>query len=275
MSTAHRFNVDVTNPGQFLACCGILELANCLELADCLNGEATGYFDNNAFVTAFDPCAIMRTVVNVNVDARQMSPQEFDGRFASAAKPKTSTTIDPIKIGAPFDFEIDWWLKPRASTEFKTWSGDKQIPSKILQSLLIAISEIIQKRTMTDPEIMNHLFTSHSELSAQPFYFDGVHSRHPRDIGFSIADLKSVILPHCACTEFLAFVGLQRFEPRPTEIRSAYQYWSWHTPLPVNIAAAVAYGHIPAISPSRFVFSVSNRDDYHKQFSAAKRSTNV
>src|SRR5258708_1253015 len=39
-----RVNVVATNPGQFLACCGLLEVA------DRIWGGAEGYFDHNVFV---------------------------------------------------------------------------------------------------------------------------------------------------------------------------------------------------------------------------------
>src|SRR5215468_363408 len=43
-----RINVDVTNPGQFFACCGLLELASRLDQ------NATAHFENGQFLVAGD-----------------------------------------------------------------------------------------------------------------------------------------------------------------------------------------------------------------------------
>ena len=43
-----RINVDVSNPGQFFACCGLLELASRLDQ------NATGHFENGYFLVNGD-----------------------------------------------------------------------------------------------------------------------------------------------------------------------------------------------------------------------------
>lgn len=102
-------NVDVTNPGQFFACCGLLELAHRLWRG------AEGWFEGPSF-------CLLRT------DGRSGSGEEIitallncEVKSIQMADPKTA----PIKVGEPFDIRLDWWLKPNGSSNpFKTWAGN-------------------------------------------------------------------------------------------------------------------------------------------------------
>lgn len=264
MSLAHTFAVDLTNPGQYFACCGLLELATCLDAG------AVGCFAADTFAMSVHPATVVRQLAKARASARQMGPAEFDGRYASASKPKTSTTFDPVTIGEPFTFEVDWWLKPRAATEFKTWSGDKQVPVTIINGLIAAVRDIADGED--DDTLMAGLFDRTSALAAQPFYFDGVGSRNPIDLGFHFGG--DVRLRHHAFVELMTFVGLQRFHPRERE-SGGYRYACWNAPLPVSVASAVAAGLVPPLESQVFGFAVTNRDDYHKQFSQARRRSHV
>ena len=58
---AITLEVDLTNPGQFLACCGLLELASRLD------GEAVGWFEGTRFHMTFNHGCLMDALLACQV----------------------------------------------------------------------------------------------------------------------------------------------------------------------------------------------------------------
>jgi CRISPR-associated protein Csb3 len=129
-----RLRVDPTNPGQFFACCGLLELA------DRLWGGAEGWFENDdgefalgvpesghdarELVTGFVDAGLSGDLTPVlqrerhelETRKRQLRkngtelPQEEEQRRDDLGK---LLRAGPISIGKPFHFVLDWWLNQR------------------------------------------------------------------------------------------------------------------------------------------------------------------
>ena len=103
-----RVNVDVTNPGQFFACCGLLELA------DRLWDEAEGWFVGREFCIAVNGTLpdLIRAVSTAELV--QLDPDD--------------DTSSPIRIDKPFrTLRLDWWQDDRAGgKELKVWSGSME-----------------------------------------------------------------------------------------------------------------------------------------------------
>src|SRR4051812_35917946 len=93
--TAVQVNVDSANPGQFFACCGLLELA------DRICHGAEGWFEAEQFCIAaspsndivFDLPSLLKTISVAPL--RQVDPEDD---FAS-----------PIELGEPINLTLDWW----------------------------------------------------------------------------------------------------------------------------------------------------------------------
>ena len=100
-----RVNVDATNPGQFFACCGLLELA------DRLWDGAQGWFGReNSCVTAGGALPdLIRALCQAELV--QLDPDD--------------NTASPIEIGRPFrTLRLDWWHDDHAGgKELKVWAG--------------------------------------------------------------------------------------------------------------------------------------------------------
>src|SRR5260370_14113094 len=89
-----------TNPGQFFACCGLLEMA------DRLWGGVEGWFNSDAFC--------LRSTTRLTIE----SPlSELLSAIACADLRKLDLGDDfssPIEIPPPFDLRLDWWKDSRA-----------------------------------------------------------------------------------------------------------------------------------------------------------------
>ena len=90
-----RVRVDPSNPGQFFACCGLLELA------DRLWGGAEGWFDDGMFMLrpvgsparATDLRALLAAIAGGALD--QLDPDD--------------DCASPLRLGPPFEMRLDWW----------------------------------------------------------------------------------------------------------------------------------------------------------------------
>ena len=93
-NTTITLDVDLTNPGQFLACCGLLELASRL------NPDARGHFENAAFHVTGAALDLLERFIRCNVrpapGRRTSTPANGDGE--DAAKEAKSP---PVALGDP------------------------------------------------------------------------------------------------------------------------------------------------------------------------------
>ena len=214
-------NVDPTNPGQFFACCGLLELANRLW------PDAEGWFEDGEFHIA--------SAGTLNEMIHSISHTELIQLDVE------NNTSSPIQIAFPFNLRLDWWLDDRAGgRELKVWAGT-------MESVRIARA---MQHAMRKPEFQSDgLFDigviaydpENIEKKVEPFYFDARRgpNAHSRDVGFAPNDLHLTTTAFPA-VEFLCLVGLQRTRPVRFQPR-IFDYYTWRQPLqPELITAAVA-----------------------------------
>ncbi len=215
-----KIQVDPTNPGQFFACCGLLELA------DRLNSKAEGWFgkDKDVFV--------INAETNLETLAQEIVRAPLDVR-------DKTDKASSLSFGEPFHIRMDWWkAQERGADGLKTWAGSMDG---------FRIAQAMQKSIPT-PSGLTELFdfddvcyNPNDGKKAEPFYFDARRgpNAHPRDVGFSPNDLgmKTIAYP---AVEFLCLVGLQRARPVPLQQARHYRYHIWGTPLsPVLLPPAV------------------------------------
>jgi len=249
---AIRVDVDLTNPGQFFACCGLLELA------DRLWTSAAGWFEQGQFCIAADraPAKALSGLLQSLVETDMV-----------ALEP-TEPTISPLKLEGKFVLRLDWWLDERAGgTTYKTWAGQQKVltiasamhramgRAMFHDSRLFDFAEIVP-----DPES--------PKQSVAPFYFDARRAAGALnlDVGFS-TDAQAIETLSFPTVEFLCLVGLQRFRPQANSNRTfTYFAWSKDTPLVPSVAASVACGAAPLPSTESFTFRLLFRTKYLKGF---------
>jgi CRISPR-associated protein Csb3 len=279
-----RIIVDPTNPGQFFACCGLLELA------DRLWDGAEGWFEGRHFcisprVTAEDTSAMtllrrLATCRLTNTMTQKQVTRLDELSKMNGAERKTSgleeekglleklRREEPILLHEPFHLRLDWFRDSRAGgSRFKTWAGQ--------QSVLDIASSM--KRALETPDWLerplNEWFSYTSNGCGLPFNFDADLGGQGSalDVGFSFDPLASSALTRIEstarpCQEFFAFVGFQRFRPRQINKDNRFLYCAWSEPHLPAIAAAAVCGMLPSDGAAMFEFRLLYRTKYLKSF---------
>jgi hypothetical protein len=253
--------VDWTNPGQFFACCGLLELANSLWPG------AEGWFEtgkpHSRFQMVASPEASLRELL---VNARRLQICDDEGETGNDDEEEDRGRIDPIVVKSPIMLVLDWW----SDKSIKPWAGSmKERP--ILKAML-------QEIDPANPDPFNDAKVAFDRPSPpapggnkkkptkrEPFYFDcrrGCNA-HPLDSGFSpdTHDMESICFP---AVEALCFVGLQRGRPMPTDDRNRSRYIVWTERLPVSAIAPVVCGLVPIHGSLAFTFNNFFRTDQRR-----------
>jgi CRISPR-associated protein Csb3 len=254
---AITINVDVTNPGQFFACCGLLELA------DRLWPGAEGWFDNAFFcINAAGTLPDLWTLI-ADADLRALDPGD--------------ETASPMRLEAPFGLTLDWWKDEEAGgRRLKVWAGSMRAV-RIAQAMKAAIRDAAQHERPLDYATVVY-DPDDPKKKVEPFYYDARRggSARPIDIGFSPDSLtmRTVAFP---AVEFLCVVGLQRFRPALTSQRRIFEYHTWRTPLPPFLAAVAASG-LDALADGvgyRFENAFRTDQEKHKSFLPATPMENL
>lgn len=279
-TTQIQLNLDPTNPGQFFACCGLLELA------DRLWGTAEGWFEDSGTtfcirspsesVNAVD---LLATVRRVSIENTMTSHQRTRFKALKKLKKKDQTKSDesdkksleklwresPLVLGAPFKLCLDWFLDSRAGgSRFKTWAGQQSVID-IARSMKLPVDE----SSYDDVPVTQWL--SHASGSAVTFNFDSDSSvqSSPLDVGFSLDPLKMSSRSR-PLLELLAFIGLQRFRPTTDAAANSHTYVAWTQPLLPEIAAAVVASGATIPDSRSFAFPLLYRTKYLKSFLPAQ-----
>lgn len=274
-------NVDPTNPGQFFACCGLLELASRIwPGAEGWFSATGGQFNiRRADLETIEQSELFTGLLSCDIFST-MTDAEISRLKTLQNKKKSDITTDDerekvclsknrererIILGSPFDLGIDWWSDDLAGgSRFKTWAG-KQFIIDLVRGMRSSISESWSEQG--SEKWLSH-FTNNGSL---PMYFDsdigGCSSSI--DVGFSLdsLDLRSHTRP---MIEMAAFAGLQRFRPDSDTRGGPFTYATWHDPLSVILASAICSGAIERSNIKRYSFSLLYRTKYLKSFLPSK-----
>lgn len=269
--------VDLANPGQFFACCGLFELANrlspgtegwftqgqfCLfsdasfaEVADALAGcELTNSMTPEEHVRFAE-------ITAMKVAIRKSTPGVEDEEKRLGALLRES----PIVLKSPFNVTLDWFADADAGgSRFKTWAGRQSV-----LDIATAMKDALEPATWRNAECL-----SFSVIGAGlPFNFDSDLGGQGGaiDVGFSFDPLAASALTRIESSarpalELLAFVGLQRFRPLEIKGQNRFRYMAWSVPLPIQVAMPVACGAIPTDGARGFEFRLLYRTKYLKSF---------
>jgi hypothetical protein len=221
-------DVDVTNPGQFFACCGLWGLA------DRLWSEAEGWFADDDKAFYLSTRGTLEDLVRSLAQAKMIHSDPED--------PYSS----PVVLGEPFpNLSIDWWETDRTGArDLKVWAGTMES---------FGIAQALQNAMRSPKFCSRRLFNvamvittpSDSAKKKEPYYFDArrTASAHSRDVGFSLNDLKMPSLAHPA-VELLCLIGLQFARPLETGKARVYRYYTWPTPLLPSVALSASSGKL-------------------------------
>ena len=230
--------VEVTNPGQFFACCGVLELAHRLWPRE----EVCAWFDDGTFEVS---------VPGQGAGALQAVLALLRETKILADETRPERALRPVHIETARIW-LDWWADGHnGRSDLKLWAG-QQTSLGILESLRDALPKY------ADESVLN---------VARPltgrFGVDPRAAWNALDVGFSPNSQQMEVATYPA-TELLAAVGLQRFRPlREGETRPArFRYATWSAPLPSCVAGAASAGLLTAGSTKNYRFLIAERGSY-------------
>lgn len=227
-------DVDLRNPGQFFACCGLLELASRLWPGS--EGWFAGEGSRAAFHIAThsghnDPLG--------EIVRRLCETDELVAIAKDEGIEKIQADRQPV-ILLPFDLRLDWWLDAYGEgdkSELKVWAG-QQTPERNVNGLRGAWRDSLARA----PDMSVKQFFSQRWPTTGRFGFDPSASWEAIDVGFS-PDEQGIPVLTSPATEILAAVGLQRCRPLPVEgKRRWFTYHIWQQPLEIALASAAVAG---------------------------------
>jgi len=247
-------NVDPTNPGQFFACCGLLEIAHRL------TGQAQGWFRNEDREFCICADSSLEAIVQTILDATIQSLDEKDDK------------APPLHFQAStFSMRLDWWNDTLAGgSVLKTWAGQQRV-EVIYEKLRVNLRKVYEQGI--SPNILAISLCDDSI----PFYLNSVTGTHSSsiDVGYSLnalngnqmTRLTSTVMP---ATEVFAFIGLQRF--RPSQVKRRFHYHTWRVPRTPLVAATLQ--HLSDEEVTAYAFELLYRTKYLKSFLTAQLQTN-
>jgi len=296
-----RIKVDVTNPGQFFACCGLLELA------DRLRPGAEGWFDQvsrrfclctstgglpldaHELLKSLIDCEITNTMTTAQVRRRdglsallkqlRIDVKESDGDKNNLDQQlkkcdEEKKELDrlwreqPIVLGSPFNLQIDWFQDAYSGgSRFKTWAGQQSVID-ITRAMSKGVAhgrwdELEPEKWLDQP----------SDDESVPFSFDSNLGPQASslDVGYSLDALK-ISSRTRPLIELGAFIGLQRFRPFPVDGENRYRYRVWHDPLTVRVASIATCTILSLPNSTDLDFRLLYRTKYLKSFLPANQS---
>lgn len=276
-----RVNVDVTNPGQFFACCGLLELA------DRLWDGAEGWFDESAtefqlapliptnggdsasFLAAFAECKVFNTMTNAELNrfdelkAKRVKDLSTEDKEEKKSLEKMWREA-PLELREPFHLLIDWFFDEYAGgSRFKAWAG-RQSVIDIARNM----KQPLDAGDYSDVPVTD--WFAHTTGDEITFKLDADAGGHSSalDVGF-VLDPLGMSSHNRPFLELTAFIGLERFRPTPDAKTNRYIYSTWTTPLLPAAAFAAAAGQLEAPGARLFEFPLL-RTKYLKSFLPAQ-----
>lgn len=263
-----RINVDATNPGQFFACCGLLELADRLwPGAEVAGSFSAPRFHRSLFCVSARVALCSSDLVKVIISSDRTTVDPYQPIRGSDGKPvKDARKTKPVLLrrsnssgGEAFSFRLSWWLDELAGrqTRFKTWSAHNSA-----EGLIASLSSQIKGDEIADVNLLQQRVGMTSRLGLDPR-----SSWNTLDTGFSPNDQQLPVDTYPA-TELLAAIGLETFRPSPAD--DGYVYAIWSNTLPVIVARAAASGILNIQGITRYSFEVASRGKF-KYFTKASQ----
>lgn len=288
--------VDVTNPGQFFACCGLLELAHRLWPGSegwfeerCFTIKASERNKSASLDELVDKLCKHRMSGLSDQERQERDELEAEKRMLKKEKKELSRDRDErrhalgtkaregeVIIESPFSLVLNWWQTDDDDVDsVKTWAGRQEI-HKVARAAQDSIKEVSDNFGLFDHACILRTPLEYqknkldSKKPVEPFYFDARRFAHALDAGFSLDVQNAETLAHPA-VELLSLIGLQRFRPAAGSSKWSFRYCAWKQALSAYVAAAVVCDSVPGVDADVYEFRLLFRDDQkrYKAFSSA------
>lgn len=234
-------DVDLRNPGQFFACCGLLELAH--RVFGC---KSLGWFNRSQFFLSI-PNHSSNTANQILLDT--LKSIQFTAVLPTTDKEYSGSPII-VNLSGKCDIRVDWWLKIVDNNSLRTWGNGTSY--KLLLSLrdeCVKCGDIKSGISLTCKMTGRLSVDPRSSWTALDAGFS------PNDQSFTVATYPMV--------EFLAGIGLQR--NRPVLRKKRWWYTAWKSPLPSQLTPSAA-GILPSSEKIKYSFELAARGQMTRYF---------
>ncbi len=260
-----RVNVDLTNPGQFFACCGLLELA------DRLWPGAEGWFEGGEFCVECD--GDLRLLLQAASSTRIQGMDGTGDEVEAENDEEEDDAFEPIILLSPVALRLDWWQ----DKSLKPWAGSMKVKLiTVAMSFAVdpdSIDPLGQTQVVFDPPTLTTTGKPKKPKKREPFYFDSRRGANATalDIGFMPDTIKTLKTFAHPAVEFFALVGLQRCRPRPTDTPRVFDYFTWAVPCGTAVLPLAVCGLLgdPHARGYRFENAFRTGQKKHKAFNPA------
>jgi hypothetical protein len=239
-------NVDTRNPGQFYACCGLLEISSRIWPESEAWFEVRGRRSRYRIATNSghsDPLIeIMHRVSEPNTVV------EGDADYYTPG-------LRPLLL-VPFDLRLDWWIEDGVQkSPLKMWAG-QQTPLRIMSDMQTQLRYLKPGQD---------LFYQHRPMSGR-WGIDAASSWTARGVGYSPDEQNMPWIAYPA-TETFAAIGLQRCRPLRIEEmkRRWFSYYAWTCPLEISVVPSSAIMGKGQIA-ERYLFEAKMRNRQYGSF---------
>ena len=287
-------NVDISNPGQFFACCGLLELAHRLWPG------VEGWFDistSRFFILSVNPSATLQALSmelsrceisgltdkehrereSLENKARQFKkqhrklPEDMERRRTELG---TMAREGSVILGEPFNLTLDWWRTDHVDLPSpKTWAGRQEV-HKVARAAQDSLSKVQEPERLLEYSCVIYMPSEYQKnnrdynKTVEPFYFDARRFANALDTGFSldVQDAETIAYP---AVELLSLIGLQRFRPASSSKKWVFEYMVWSKPLSAIVAPAIVCCAVSSEDHYRFQLQFRDNQKRYKAFSLA------
>jgi hypothetical protein len=267
-----RIPVDLTNPGQFFACCGLLELAGRVD------DNSVGCFRGSHFILRTNAINVLDEFFRCDIDVDTMfktdDPEDEPDDEVDPDDAKRGRTF-PMRLLKPFNLLLNWWTEKEAQGQkLKLWTAGQRVTDllnghykkKKQRGRKGEADRIIKVYTPSTREHFAKVVRDHPTdwlRRAVPidapaaFSFD---SRLSRNNALDLGHCSGGTLAFSPAVDVLSLIGLQRFRPETLEVWNRNLYCTWSEYLPVTVAPLAVLGRIAPLIDLCFEFPVKARD---------------
>lgn len=239
-------NVDIRNPGQFFACCGLLEISSRIW------PDSEGWFEITGRRTTY--CIATSSEHDDPLGEIVRRIREPDTVILTDDADDYPPGLRPLLL-IPFDLRLDWWIKDGSvnkKSPLKMWAG-QQTPLRIMTDMQTELRQITPGRSM---------FSQQRPMRGR-WGIDAASSWTARGLGYS-PDEQNMRWPTFPATELFAAIGLQRCRPLQMKQRW-FCYHIWTCPLGISVVPAAAVMGKGQIA-EKYVFEAKMRSKQYGSF---------
>lgn len=271
MNERHEIKIEVNalNPVEYLACCGIFEIASRFDettLAHWQSGDTTTF----ALESVLSEKELLEIILSALTDWNKWKVVANDAKEVIRLEASFSGSNEQTE-----KFILDWWYESLTQEGEINKSGWKMYAGQ-QKAEKIAL-DMIQKCQKLNCENLSKILRQTSKVSGS-FGFDPMASRNALDVGYSPNDLNLPVLTN-PFSQLLAMFGAQNFFTTRTkqanEIVSSrgwtkknrryfFDYSLWLIPVPIALARSLANAptQVPESKALKFRSPRATRDKY-------------